>query len=113
MVPGTRFNISTVVSARLVSPTNEISSQSLSRTTEEKSKSTFTTVQLDDMFMDGIMKIRLFPSNVNFMSSDVLKSQLWWRRNIQAELFHQDFIRSLANLPGTVQQPKESASVGH
>lgn len=62
--------------------------------------------------MDGIMKIRLFPSNVNLMSGDVFESELWRRRNIQAELFHQNFIRSLANLPGAVQQPNESASAG-
>lgn len=69
---------------------------------KEKSESTFTTVQLDDVFVDGIMKIRLFPSNVYLMSGDVFESELWWRRDIQTELFHENFIRSLANLPGAV-----------
>lgn len=105
MVPGTKFKISTAVSARLVSPTNGISSQFLSRTREEKLECTFATVQLDDVFMDGIVKIRLFPSDVNLMSSDVFESELWRRRDIQTELFYQNFIRSLTNLPGAVQQP--------
>lgn len=72
-------------------------------------KRTFGAIHLDDMLMNGIMKLGLFPSDPNLTSGDLFQGDLRRRGDIQAQLFDQQIIRGLAYLPRAVEQPCEGA----
>lgn len=70
---------------------------------------TFHTVDLDDMLMDRIVKIRLFPGDTDLTGRYLFQGHLGGRRDVQAELVHEDVIGSLADLPRAIQQPEDEA----
>lgn len=74
-------------------------------TREQVNQFTFGPIDLYDMLMDRIVKIRLFPCYANLVGRHILQSHLWRRRDIETEFFHQDIVGCLTDLPGPIQQP--------
>ena len=66
-------------------------------------------INLYDMLMYGVVEIWLLPSQADLTSCDLLEGHFRRRRNVQAQLLHQDVIRGLANLPCTVKKPLRKA----
>lgn len=64
---------------------------------------TFRAIHLNDVLMNRIVELGLFPSDANLTGRDLLQSNLGRRRDIQAQLFNQDLVGRLTYLPCTVQ----------
>lgn len=64
---------------------------------------TFGAVNLNNVFLNGIMELGLFPGNANLSSGNFLKSDFRRGRDIQAQLVDQDVVWGLAHLPGAVE----------
>lgn len=67
--------------------------------------STFSIIHLDNVLVYRIVKLWLLPSKTNLSGRDLFKGHLRRRGDIKTQFFHQDIIRSLANLPRTVKKP--------
>lgn len=59
------------------------------------------------MLVYGVMKLWLFPSQTNLTSSDFLQGDLWWWWNVEAQFLNENIIRSLTDLPCSVEKPAE------
>ena len=75
----------------------------ISRSSED---CTFCTIDLDDVFTDGMMKVRMFPGDVNFSRRNFLQSNFRGGRNIETELVDKNFVWSLTHLPRPIQKPR-------
>lgn len=66
---------------------------------------TFDSVDLYDMFMNRILKVWLLPSYTYLPSTDFFQSDFGRGWYIETKLVHENLVRSLADLIGTVKKP--------